>query len=604
MRIEEILTRLRGVQRNGKEWKALCPAHTDKNPSLSVCDSGGKILLHCHAGCPPEAVCAGMGVAMNDLFLNDGFSPQIVAEYDYHNDHGELIFQVVRNAPKTFRQRRPDGNGGWIWNLSGVRRLLYRLPELIHAKSVLVCEGEKDCETARGLGLVATCNPGGAGKWHEEYSKCFQDKRVAIIADADEPGCKHAQRVAQSLHGKTASLKTLELPGAKDLAEWVERGGTRDMLLELIRNSPEWKPTPEATSGFSLMRLSELLARPDLPVEYVVENLLVAGTVSCIAAKPKVGKSTFARNLCIRVSRGEDFLGLKTKQGECIYLALEEREEDIKNDFRAMGADGREPIYIHAAAAPAEGIAGLCDLVRERRPVLVVIDPLFRLTRIRDEKAYAETYAALGPLIDVAREAGTHVMLTHHAGKSAKADAIDTPLGSTAIGGAVCTLAHLKRTETMRTIQTVQRIGQDIPETVLQFDTESRFLSLGAQKDQVDVQAIEEAILEYLKGADEPKTEDEVDGAVEGKTGQKRKALRALVTQGKISREGVGRKGDPYRYRFSFPCSPYIPGTRERESGKWPDTRINTGDILVPDVVAEPQGGDDSGEQAFWEGKL
>jgi RecA-family ATPase len=87
-----------------------------------------------------------------------------------------------------------------------------------------------------------------------------------------------------------------------------------------------------------------------------------------------------------------------------------------------------------------------------------VIDPLFRLARIRDEKAYAETYYALGPLIDVAREAGTHVMLTHHAGKSAKADAIDSPLGSTAIGGAVSTLIHLKRTETMRTIQTVQRI--------------------------------------------------------------------------------------------------------------------------------------------------
>lgn len=352
------------------------------------------------------------------------------------------------------------------------------------------------------------------------------------------------------------------------------------------------------------MPLGDLLTRPDIPVEYVVENLLVSGTVSCVVAKPKVGKSTFARNLCLAVSRGEEFLGFKTKQGECIYLALEEREEDLKNDFRAMGAEGKEPIYIHAAAAPAEGIAGLCDLVRERRPVLVVIDPLFRLARIRDEKAYAETYEALGPLIDVAREAGTHVLLTHHAGKSAKADPIDAPLGSTAIGGAVCTLVHLKRTETMRTIQTVQRIGQDIPETVLQFDIESRSLSLGEEKTTADLQAFGEAILEILRGTDEPKTENEIDGAVERKTGQKRKALRALVTQGKISREGGGRKGDPYRYRFSFPCSPYIPGTREQETEKWHDTRINTDDILVPDGVADPQGGDDSGEQAFWEGKL
>ncbi len=105
-------------------------------------------------------------------------------------------------------------------------------------------------------------------------------------------------------------------------------------------------------------------------------------------------------------------------------------------------------------------------------------------------------------------------------------------------------MVHLKRTETMRTIQTVQRIGQDIPETVLQFDVESRSLSLGEEKIAADLQAIGETILEFLRGTDEPKTETEIDGAVEGKTGQKRMALRGLVTQGKISREGVGRKGD------------------------------------------------------------
>jgi hypothetical protein len=227
-----------------------------------------------------------------------------------------------------------------------------------------------------------------------------------------------------------------------------------------------------------------------------------------------------------------------------------------------------------------------------------------RLARIRDEKAYAETYAALGPLIDVAREAGTHVMLTHHAGKSAKPDAIDAPLGSTAIGGAVCTVVHLKRSETMRTLQTVQRIGQDIPETVLQFDVDTRSLFRGEEKTAADLLAIGETILEFLKGIDEPKTESEIDDAVEGKTGQKRKALRQLVTQGNVSREGVGRKGDPYKYQFSFPCSPYMPGTREQETEKLPDDRINIGAILVPEVVAEPQVNDDSVEQVFWEGKL
>jgi hypothetical protein len=198
---------------------------------------------------------------------------------------------------------------------------------------------------------------------------------------------------------------------------------------------------------------------------------------------------------------------------------------------------------------------------------LVVIDPLFRLARIRDEKAYAETYAALGPLIDVAREVGSHVLLTHHAGKSAKADPVDTPLGSTAIGGAVSTLIHLKRTETTRTMQTVQRIVQDIPETVLQFDVDSRLLALGDAKAEADVQAIGEGILEFLRGINDWKLESEIIKEVEGgKTGQKRQALRALLEQGKISREGVGVKGNAYRYRFSFPCSPHIPGTRKQET--------------------------------------
>ncbi|MGB2592980.1 MAG: AAA family ATPase [Candidatus Acidiferrum sp.] len=359
-----------------------------------------------------------------------------------------------------------------------------------------------------------------------------------------------------------------------------------------VHDRAKGQPTETAkqtTSGFTLTPLGELFAKPDVPVEYVVENLLVAGTVACIVAKPKVGKSTLARNLCLSVSRGIDFLGLKTKQGSCIYLALEEREEDLKNDFRAMGADGSEPISTHASAAPAEGIDAACDLVRERRPVLIVVDPLFRLARIKDEKAYAETYAALGPLIDVAREVGTLVLLVHHAGKSAKADAIDSPLGSTAIGGAVCTVMLLKKqTESgTRTLQTVTRIGQEMPETVLRFDSASRSLSLGPSKDEADVQAAEEAILEYLRSMSEPKTEPEIDEAVEGKTGLKRKAIRALATRGKVTREGGGKKGDPYRYAFLFPCSQDIAGTREQETGKEPKRRINTGDILVPDSSLE-----------------
>jgi hypothetical protein len=359
----------------------------------------------------------------------------------------------------------------------------------------------------------------------------------------------------------------------------------RKLVADLIVRYP---PGERAPSGFELITLGTLLARRDTPLEYVWESRLVSGTVSAVVAKPKVGKSTFARNLCLAIARGEDFLGMPTCQGECIYLALEERENEVRADFVALGADGTEQILVHAAPTPAEGMSALVDLARERKPRLVVIDPLFRLARVKDESAYAETYAALGPLIDVSRETGTHVMLLHHSGKGQKADAIDAPLGSTAIGGAVCTLVVLKRSEDYRTIQTVQRVPTDLPETVLLFDAETKRLSLGADKAEADIRSIEAGIIDYLQTAGDTKTEPEVAEHVEGKTGPKRKALRSLVEQGKVTREGTGKKGDPFTYKCSFHRSQHIAGTRKRECEKPTQPRINTGPILVPKIIEEP----------------
>jgi len=222
---------------------ALCPAHPDKNQSLSINVCDDKILIHCHAGCSQEAVLAALGIEGCELSLSaSDRERRIVATYDYQGENRKLLFQVVRFEPKGFRQRRPDGRGGWLWSLNGVPRVLYRLPDVLAAKSVLVCEGEKDCETARALGLVATCNPGGAGKWCEEYSECLRGKRVAIIADADEPGRKHAAQIADSLSAKAEMVKIVEFPQAKDLTEWVATGGTRKTLLERIGRTASGGP--------------------------------------------------------------------------------------------------------------------------------------------------------------------------------------------------------------------------------------------------------------------------------------------------------------------------------------------------------------------------
>jgi P4 family phage/plasmid primase-like protien len=169
---------------------------------------------------------------------------RIVATYDYTEEDGTLLFQVVREEPKGFWQRRPDGKGGWIPNIANTRLVLYRLPEVMKATTVLIVEGEKDTDTAFRLGLpngwAATCNPMGAGKWRPQYADMLTGKRVLILPDADEPGRKHGEQVAQSLTDKAERIDRLTLPGGvKDLSEWAPGKTEPDFTALLAQAMPD-----------------------------------------------------------------------------------------------------------------------------------------------------------------------------------------------------------------------------------------------------------------------------------------------------------------------------------------------------------------------------
>jgi len=270
--LEKVLSRLDGVKKVGSGWIARCPVpwhgkgRGDTNPSLGVgVGHDGRVLLKCHAGCPLEEILNALGLKTRDLFPEDGITRgatrthehqngasehEIVATHDYKDEEGNLLFQVVRYHPKDFRQRRPDGNRGWIWNLDGVRLVLYRLPEVIAAVrngvAVIVVEGEKDADNLAKLGFVTTTNPMGASKWKPEYSEMLLGAHVVIIPDNDKPGLQHAEKVAQSLYGKAASIKVARLPdGIKDVSEWIEAGATRENIESLARWAPEWTPPSE-----------------------------------------------------------------------------------------------------------------------------------------------------------------------------------------------------------------------------------------------------------------------------------------------------------------------------------------------------------------------
>ncbi len=176
---------------------------------------------------------------------------QIVKTYDYRNAAGELLYQAVRYEPKDFRQRKPDGAGGWIHSLGDVERVLYRLPELLEDdgdRPVYIVEGEKDADALAAKGYTATTAAMGAGKWRFVATHARQvlaGRAVIIIADADTPGRDHARQVAASLDGAALSVSVLECPSPhKDVSDLLAAGGTLEQLVGLEGETDECEPHP------------------------------------------------------------------------------------------------------------------------------------------------------------------------------------------------------------------------------------------------------------------------------------------------------------------------------------------------------------------------
>lgn len=207
------------VLQNG-EWQVLCPFHEDKNPSMTVNPKTG--LFNCFA-------CGAKGgfidfymkqhgvdfsAAIKKMCADAGIheqKPQIVKTYDYTDYNGKLITQTVRYEPKKFSQRAMQ-DGQWVWSLKGVNTVLYNMPAILKSDIVLIMEGEKDCDTAKSIGITATTCPMGAGKWREWYNAPLAGKIVVLVPDNDSAGIKHMIQVGNALKSQSI-VKWLEFPG-------------------------------------------------------------------------------------------------------------------------------------------------------------------------------------------------------------------------------------------------------------------------------------------------------------------------------------------------------------------------------------------------------
>lgn len=297
MRTVETLREAVDAAKHREQVMVRCPGHDDNAASLHV-THGDKhpVLMTCHAGCTIDQILEAEsrygGITGQDLmaprdenFVGDEevWTPAGPAShvYQYTDEEGTLLYEVLRvplpGGKKTFRQRAPiPGPKPWKWSMDGVRRVLYRLPEVLQAKAngevIYIVEGEKDVETLRlRAGVTATTSPMGAGKWNESYSEMLRGANVVIIADADNTGRAHARSIREELLLLECAVSLKEpMNGQKDVTDHFNMGGTLDSLLETVPDEEEKR----VSLGVDIL---QVITRTVKPSSFVIPGTLARG---------------------------------------------------------------------------------------------------------------------------------------------------------------------------------------------------------------------------------------------------------------------------------------------------------------------------------------
>jgi putative DNA primase/helicase len=429
-----------------REQVVRCPAHDDRTPSLSVgVRPDGAVVLNCHAGCPLDDVVTAIGLTRADLrpeSPNGNGGMPIVASYPYVDGLGTLLFTVHRFVPKSFRQQAADGT----WSTRGVRRVLYRLPDVVRAVKdgvpVWVVEGEKDADTLASLGMTATTVPGGAGKWRPEYADALTGAgEVHIVADDDDPGRKHAAQVAEALRPVAGSVSVWLPAEGKDVSDHLSAG----LDLAKLRPFETSANAPETISGPVLVTLASVAPEP---VTWLWAGYLPAGKLVIIDGDPGVGKSTVTLDVAARVTSGSPMPdGSRCERpGAVLLLSAEDGLSDtIRPRLEAAGGDAsrvhalteiRENDGSRPVEIPAD-VPTIRSIIERRGITLIVIDPLMAFLGGQvNSKTDHDIRRALHPLADVATATGATIIIVRHLNKSSGGNALYRGGGSIGIIGA------------------------------------------------------------------------------------------------------------------------------------------------------------------------
>jgi hypothetical protein len=486
---------------------------------------------------------------------------EIVAEYDYRDETGDLLFQVVRFEPKDFRQRRPLGVGKWAWEIRGVPRVPYRLPGLIAAvkegRTICITEGEKAADALTKLGVTATCSPHGAGKWRDEYSAYLKNADVVILPDNDEPGEHHCEAVAKSLSGLAKRVRTLRLaglPDGGDVYDWIEAGGSADQLAGATELADDWQPE-ERTDGWQSQVFTAATLRTMVfpPVSYVVSGIIPEG-LTILAGRPKIGKSWMALDLAIGISADQKVLGnVLVEPGDVLYLALEDNPRRLRRRITKLiyFSGGEWPERLTLATqwrrldqGGVEDIESWCDSVSA--PRLVLLDTLagVRPARNGSDTLYEGDYRALRDVHKLANDRAMGVVALHHTRKMEADDPVDTISGSLGLAGAADTCLILARGSKGTTLYVR---GRDVEEAeqAITFGSETCRWTLLGDAAQVYRSDTKTAILAVLEKATQLLKPAEIASLAELPRGTVDTALHRMAADGEVVQVSRGRYAHP-----------------------------------------------------------
>jgi hypothetical protein len=504
-----LLDELDRVQQRGDHFEARCPAHEDRVASLSISlGAEDRVLLKCHAGCEVPTILSALELEMKDLYVDEDVSTnvvkRIVSTYDYTDEAGALLYQVVRYSPKGFAQRRP-GTGGetWTWRLGDVRRVPYRLPELIQAVAderwIFVVEGEKDADALVQLGFAATTSAGGAQSWDASFAKHFVGARVAVLPDNDAPGREYGRTVADSLAGVAGDVRVCLLPvGDKgDVTDWIVAGGTAAELKSLVVAAAgmgrqallrQWR---EANGGARVVWAADVTPER---VRWLWPGRLPFGKLSIIDGDPGESKSTLTLALAAYATTGTPMplCGLSGRQEPLTVVLLSAEDgmaDTIVPRLLAHGADVTKVANLASIALPDAperpwelpgDIQYLSDLIEETGAKMVVIDPLMAFLGA-DVKSGIDhdVRRALHPLAQTAEKTGAAIIVVRHLNKGG-GSAVSRGGGSMGIIGAARSgllIAHDPNDETLkqRVVASTKNNLMEIPQAVqyhLEYDPE------------------------------------------------------------------------------------------------------------------------------------